>query len=342
MNSTDTQNMTHTSVFRGKFCLLNIMELRLVGNGVYGDQRLRIGIQIGIGKQTESHESKRFRLFAEKVNRSLNRKRSRLLNRKSINSCTDRWKGNRAAFVLDSQFKTSSIRRFQQFRFAGRSILPTWANGVKNELGLEITTSTNNGTACRTASGILFVGFPHDHWTTTAMDRSVDSAATGQRGICGIDNGVDLLIGNVGSDQLDPAMIYVDLHSGGRVLQADLHHCIASEVYSPVDRDGCPTGKLATTSATVVASATFPLTTQGRNTAKNWASGWQENADPAQRENSSTQLSPFGFLLAMCPQNAVVFAERWHKGKSGKTCAHRGDHRPIFAIRPSFIFAATI
>jgi hypothetical protein len=88
---------------------------------------------------------------------------------------------------------------------------------MKHELRLEISGTTGNGTSSRTTIGILFTGLTHDGRTAAPVDCPIDTAASRQRSVRRVDNGIDRLVGNVAPNQFNPTVIYFEIHGNWKM-----------------------------------------------------------------------------------------------------------------------------
>ena len=118
-----------------------------------------------------------------------------LWNRIAVDAATDRRKSNRVHVVLARQIECVPITRREQVCLPCPAAAPNRANGMNDMFRREPITASDPGLAGLAAAN--FFAFCQEFRAGRAMDRSIDSAATEQRGIRGIHDRIDLQPGDV-------------------------------------------------------------------------------------------------------------------------------------------------
>src|SRR5262249_2324960 len=121
--------------------------------------------------------------------------------RVAINACADRREGNRAQAVFFHQGKTAPVAAGQEFSLIGSPPFPDGAHGMDDmaggkavapgALGIPRPATPHGGT------------FPQHPRPGRLMDRPIDTAATHQGRVGRIDDGINLLLGNIAFHEVE-------------------------------------------------------------------------------------------------------------------------------------------
>src|SRR5437588_6841279 len=139
----------------------------------------------------------------------------RLFDREPIRPCRDRRERHAAASLAGSYGKGMFVKLPQEpMRLVGLPLVVDRADRVNHPAGLEPAGPGQPYFAGRTPSSRLVLGQAHaffqQAWPSSAMDRPIDPAAAGQRGVRGVDNRIDGLRNDVALHKLDAAVFSVE------------------------------------------------------------------------------------------------------------------------------------
>ena len=118
-----------------------------------------------------------------------------LLNRKTICSSANGWKGYGPNVIMIGQFKAAPIAASEGLIFTIISTLPNWTYSMNHVLGREIIAASDPGLAGR--APIQFAAFFKQTWTGCPVNCAVHATAAQQGAIGGIDYGVNGLPSNI-------------------------------------------------------------------------------------------------------------------------------------------------
>ena|SRR6266849_3062918 len=125
----------------------------------------------------------------------------RLIDRISVHPTTDGRERDRANCVVNRQLKAVAITRGQQFRFATVAATPYRTDRMDHMPGRQPIAAGDARLAGRTAADLA--AFLQQLGPGGAVDRAIDAAAAEESGVGGVDDGVDIELGDIGFDDLD-------------------------------------------------------------------------------------------------------------------------------------------
>ena len=137
--------------------------------------------------------------------------------------------GQRRKRVGLTQFERATIAGGEQFVLARAAAVPDWTHGMDHMLRRQPISAGDFGVAGRAA--MERAAFGEQFGAGAAMDRAIDAAATEQRRIRGVDDGVNAQRGDVGNNDFQPRL--ADLARGPA--QADA----AALTVTPLSASSC-------------------------------------------------------------------------------------------------------
>lgn len=119
-----------------------------------------------------------------------------------VNASADGAEGDAGAAILLGDLEALQIAALQKGS-AHPLTAEDGADGVDDMLGGEAVAPGDDGLACVAAARILGDAFLHEAWAGSGVDGAVDAAAAEERGVCGVDDGINGKGGDVCADETD-------------------------------------------------------------------------------------------------------------------------------------------
>jgi hypothetical protein len=151
-------------------------------------QRLRVQPGALVRKTAKDHQPQRWRR-GQRLDRCRNRDPRRAIGGETIDAGGNGRKGNRSKVVGLAKFDRAPITRRQRFVFVLTSTVPDRAHGMNHMPRRQPITPGDFGVAgCTAMEG---AAFRQQLWPGRTVDRTIHAAATEQRRIRGVDDGVN-------------------------------------------------------------------------------------------------------------------------------------------------------
>src|SRR5579862_4372208 len=136
----------------------------------------------------EDHAAKRWRC-RQGFDGRRDRNARRAIGRKAINAGGNRRKGDRGQIVVAAKRDGAAITGGEQLVFAALAAIPDWSNRVNDMAGSQPIAFADLGVAgLATTELAAFLEQPRPG---RAMDRPIHAAPAEQRGVSGVDDGID-------------------------------------------------------------------------------------------------------------------------------------------------------
>src|SRR5437762_528154 len=149
----------------------------------------------------EDHTIERVRMRVDERLHFAHRDLRSVVNWIAVDAATDRWKRDRANVVVDRELQARSIARREQLRLAAITAAPHRTDRMNHPLRRQPITARHPRLAGRTSADRS--AFGEQVRTSRAVNRAVDSAAAEERGVGGVDDGVEGELGDVAAMKLD-------------------------------------------------------------------------------------------------------------------------------------------
>jgi len=141
---------------------------------------------------------------SQRIDNGTDRNTGGTVGRKAIDAGRNRWKGDRGEPVLLAELDRAAIAGGKQIILTKRAAIPHRPNRVDHVSGGEPIALGDLGVA-----GLATVEHPalrNKVRPRRTMDGAIDASPAEQRGIGGVDDGVNAHGGNVGNDDFEPRL----------------------------------------------------------------------------------------------------------------------------------------